>query len=444
MVPEPALPGWYSPEASGAPDREEPTPEDHHRQARRRRGVVNTITVRQRTARGTLLTLTLGHSAADLSSGALWALLPFLVAERHYSYAAVGAFALTASVASALFQPVVGAHGDRREAWLLLPAGLIVAGLGIAAVGFTTAYSATLIAVIVCSAGVAAYHPEGARWARHASGSRVTADMSVYSVGGGVGWALGPLVVAAVLAPLGLHGTALIAIIPFAAAAAVALVVRRLDGGTPHEQRGATSAVAPACEWRPFGGLLALFALSSGVTTGVLTFLPLYLLGERGASPAASNVMSSILLAAGACGTLLGGIAAAHRLGRRWVLIVPQLALVPAIAVLPSLSYAAMIPAVIVTGVAMNANMSVALVLGQEYMPSRMGLSTGLIVGLCGGAGGLIVAALGVLGDAAGLGPVLYVLAALPLAVAGIASLLPRPAAAPMGTIWSRRLEAGR
>ena len=403
---------------------------------------MSTVPVRRRTARGTLLTLTLGHSAADLSSGALWALLPFLVAERHYSYAAVGIFALTASVASALFQPLVGAHGDRREAWLLLPAGLVVAGLGIAAVGFTSAYAATLLAVAVCSAGVAAYHPEGARWARHASGSRVTADMSVYSVGGGVGWALGPLVVAAVLAPLGLHGTALIALVPFAAAASVALVIRRFHDDTPHDRRTASSAEAPACEWRPFGVLLALFALSSGVTTCLLTFVPLYLL-ERGASPSASNVMTSVLLAAGACGTLLGGVGA-HRLGRRWVLIVPQLFLVPAIAVLPSLSYAAMIPAVVVAGVAMNANMSVALVLSQEYMPSRMGLATGLLVGVCGGAGGLIVAGLGVLADVTGLAPVLYVVAALPLAVAALSALLPRPAAAPPGTVWSLRLEAER
>ncbi len=404
---------------------------------------MSTVPVRRRTARGTLLTLTLGHSAADLSSGALWALLPFLVAERHYSYAAVGIFALTASVASALFQPLVGAHGDRREAWLLLPAGLVVAGLGIAAVGFTSAYAATLLAVVVCSAGVASYHPEGARWARHAAGSRVTADMSVYSVGGGVGWALGPLVVAAVLAPLGLHGTALIAVIPFAAAAGVALVIRRFHDDTPHDHRTASSAEAPACEWRPFGVLLVLFAISSGVTTCLLTFVPLFLLDERGASPSASNVMTSVLLAAGACGTLLGGVGA-HRLGRRWVLIVPQLVLVPAIAVLPSLSYAAMVPAVVVAGVAMNANMSVALVLSQEYMPSRMGLATGLLVGLCGGAGGLIVAALGVLGDAAGLASVLYVVAALPLAVAALASLLPQPAAAPPGTVWSPRLDAGR
>ena len=399
------------------------------------------IPVRKNTARGTLLTLTLGHTAADLSSGALWALLPFLVAERHYSYAAAGVFALTASVASALFQPLVGAHGDRREAWLLLPAGLVVAGLGIAAVGFTTAYGATLVAVVVCSAGVAAYHPEGARWARHSSGAAVTTDMSIYSVGGGVGWALGPLVVAAVLAPLGLHGTALIALIPFATAVAVSVVVRRFDDASPHAHRTAPGAVAALNEWRPFGMLLGLFALSSAVTTGLLTFLPLFVLSERGASPSTSNVMTSILLGAGACGTLLGGMGA-HRLGRRWVLIVPQLVLVPAIAVLPSLSYAAMIPVVVVAGVAMNANMSVALVLGQEYLPARMGLSAGLIIGLSGGFGGLIIAALGVLGDAAGLAPVLYVLAALPLAVAALASLLPQPAAAPPGTVWSPRPEA--
>ena len=147
--------------------------------------------------------------------------------ERHYSYAAAGVFALTASVANALFQPLVGAHGDRSEAHWLLPGGLVLAGLGIGAIGYAASYPLTLLAVAVSSVGVAAYHPEGARWARHASSSRVTADMGVFSVGGGVGYALGPLVVAAVLAPLGLHGTPLIALIPIAAAVVVGAALRR-------------------------------------------------------------------------------------------------------------------------------------------------------------------------------------------------------------------------
>ena len=54
------------------------------------------------------------------------------------------------------------------------------------------------------------------------------------------------------------------------------------------------------------------------------------------------------------------------------------------------------------------------------------------------------VAALGILGDSAGPSSVLYLLAALPLAVAALAALLPRPIACPDGTIWSLRAGAER
>ena len=388
-------------------------------------------------SRPTLLALTLGHGCADLCNSALWALLPFLVVERHYSYAAVGVFALAGSIASAVMQPLAGAHGDRAEGRWLLPAGLVLAGLGIAAVGLTAWYPLTLLAAVVCSVGVAAYHPEGARWARHASGTRVTANMGVFSVGGGVGYALAPLVVAAVLAPLGLSGTVVLALIPFAAATAVVVAVRRFR---QEAQRSDRPIVRPtgASEWGPFACLVAMFCMGSGVFSGLFAFLPLFLIEARSTSPGTSNVMSSILLAAAAAGTVLGA-AAAQRIGRRIMLIVPQLLLVPAIAVLPSLSYAGMIPIVVFIGIAMNTNVPIVLVLAQEYLPSRMGLATGLTIGLCAGAGGLIVAGLGVLGDATSLAPVLYAVALMPLGVAAFAAFLPRPAAAPPGTVWSLR-----
>ncbi len=398
---------------------------------------------RRPASRATLLVLSLGHGAADLCSGALFALLPFLVVERHYSYAAAGVFALTASVANALFQPLVGAHGDRSEAHWLLPGGLVFAGLGIGAIGYAASYPLTLLAVAVSSVGVAAYHPEGARWARHASSSRVTADMGVFSVGGGVGYALGPLVVAAVLAPLGLHGTPLIALIPIAAAVIVGAALRRFRLKPMGEQPRHRQAGGLGSEWRAFACLAALFCVASGVAIGLLTFVPLFLVEARSASPAASNVMTSVLLAAAATGTLLGGIAA-QRFGRRFVLIAPQLVLAPAIALLPSLSYGAMIPLMIVIGVAVNANMSVVLVLAQEYLPAHMGLATGLTIGVCGGVGGLIVAALGLFGDSAGPSAVLYAMAALPLLVAVLAIRLPQPAAAPPGTVWGLPVKAAR
>ena len=183
-------------------------------------------------SRATLLALTLGHGCADLCSGALFALLPFLVVERNYSYAAAGVFALTTSLARRVSAPHRRPRG-RGEAHRLLPTGLVLTGLGMGAAGLVASYPLPLIAVAVCSAGAAGYDPEGARWARQASSSRVTADMSVFSVGGGVGYAVGPLVVAAVLAPLGLHGTLVIALIPIAAASAASSWPRSACSATP-------------------------------------------------------------------------------------------------------------------------------------------------------------------------------------------------------------------
>ena len=219
--------------------------------ARPRRQAIESFAVTPRPAsRPTLLALSLGHGSADFCASALSALIPFLVVERHYSYAAVGVFALVASIAPAVMQPLAGAHGDRGEARWLLPAGLVLAGLGVGAVGMTNRFPLTLLAAFLCMVGVAVYHPEGARWARRVSGSRVTANMGVFSVGGGVGYALGPLLVAAVLAPMGLRGTVVLAIVPFAAAAAVAMAVRRFHLRQQDEKQRPPLAATGRCEWR--------------------------------------------------------------------------------------------------------------------------------------------------------------------------------------------------
>jgi hypothetical protein len=75
------------------------------------------VTAMRPASRPTLFALSLGHGCADLCSGGLFGLLPFLVAERHYSLAAAGVFAFIASAASAVFQPLVGAQGDPSRCW---------------------------------------------------------------------------------------------------------------------------------------------------------------------------------------------------------------------------------------------------------------------------------------------------------------------------------------
>jgi MFS transporter, FSR family, fosmidomycin resistance protein len=389
-----------------------------------------------------LSVLILGHGCVDLAAGALFALLPFLVADRHYTLAAVGTFALVANVTNGACQPLFGARGDLREARWMLPLGLLLAGVGIGVAGLTTSFPATLAAVVVCMAGVAAYHPEGARLARGTTAGRVEAKMGLFSVGGGVGYMVGPLLAGAVLATFGLGGTVLIGVVPLVAAVGVVLVLRRVRLAGSGEADAPSRGPGRASEWRPFGLLFAMFCLSSSIATGLLVYLPVFLVQARGTRPSASVVMSSILMGAGALGMVLGGFVA-QRFSRRLVLLVPELVLVPAILLLPSLSYAVMIPVAALAGLAMEANFSLAIVMGQEYLPARMGLAAGLLNGFCTAIAGLVLYGLGLLGDAAGPAWALYALGSLPFGVALLALLLPRPAAAPAETRWSLRPGGG-
>jgi FSR family fosmidomycin resistance protein-like MFS transporter len=390
-----------------------------------------------------LFAFSFGHLCVDLSSGAISALIPFLVVERQYTYGAVGTFVLAASVAGGLMQPVFGHFGDRMGARWLMALGLVLAGLGIGAVGLLDSYAAVVAAVAVASIGVAAYHPEGARWARLSAGTHVVSGMSVFSVGGGVGYGLSPLLVTAVVAPLGLGGTPLLAVPPLVAAAGVAVVVRRLGARafTPAHARAATTVRHPE-EWWPFARLAVMYGFGSAIVSGIMAYVPLFLIDERGVGPGAANAVTTVFLISAAAGTLLGG-RVADRYGRRLVLVAPPFLLLPAIAVLPSLGYWAIMVVAVVLGVLVNSAVSTAIVLGQEYLPDRLGLAAGVIVGASVGMGGIGAALLGQLGDARGPAAVIYVTAALPIAVIALAASLPRPAALAAGSRWSLRRAVG-
>ena len=68
---------------------------------------------------------------------------------------------------------------------------------------------------------------------------------------------------------------------------------------------------------------------------------------------------------------------------------------------------------------------SFSVVMGQEYLPSRLGIASGVTLGFAIGVGGVAAALLGLLADAAGLETVMWTVALLPIAGLGLALLLP-------------------
>ena len=116
--------------------------------------------------------LSSGHLATDLAQGALPALLPFLKTEFDLTYTMASALVLAATISSSLIQPLFGLWSDVRGALWLLPAGVGLAGVGMALAAAAPSYPLTFMAVLAAGIGVAAYHPEGSKFASYASGTR--------------------------------------------------------------------------------------------------------------------------------------------------------------------------------------------------------------------------------------------------------------------------------
>src|SRR5687768_4235817 len=217
--------------------------------------------------------LSSGHLATDLAQGSLPALLPFLAVRFDLSYTMVGALVLAATISSSLIQPAFGLWSDARGALWLLPAGVALAGLGMAFAAVAPSYWLVLVGVLASGIGVAAYHPEGSKFASYVSGRRRASGMSLFSVGGNVGFAVGPLLASFFLITLGLglDGGVFLAVPGLAAAAVLASVTSYLGTFAPEGGPAAERALEPS---RPRGLalLLLVVGLRSVAHMGLFTF----------------------------------------------------------------------------------------------------------------------------------------------------------------------------
>ncbi|MEA2380865.1 MAG: transporter, family, fosmidomycin resistance protein [Solirubrobacteraceae bacterium] len=376
--------------------------------------------------RRAMAVLSLGHGCVDLCQGALPALLPFLIAAHHWSYGQASALVLGATVSSSIVQPLFGHLSDGRSLPWLLPGGVVLAAIGISLAGIAESYWLTFGVVVVSGLGVAAYHPEASRFANYVAGPRRATAMSLFSVGGNAGLALGPAIVTPLALAFGLSGTPLVAVLPLAVAVLIAFELRRLVGFRPAAPAAGvdtTEATEPD-EWRPFIRLTLAIAARSVVFFGLTTLVPLYFVGELHASEGTANTALTVMLASGAVGTLVGG-RLADRFSRRIVLRVSLGVLTPLLVVMLSGGVGVAIGALALIGAATIATFSVTVVMGQEYLPGRLGVASGVTLGLSIGVGGFAAAGLGALADATSLRTALEVVAVLPLPALALALSLP-------------------
>jgi FSR family fosmidomycin resistance protein-like MFS transporter len=210
-------------------------------------------------------------------------------------------------------------------------------------------------------------------------------------------------------------------------AVVLAVELPRLRGFMPH---AAARRSAGRDDWSGFARLSVFVVFRSMTFIGLVAFVPLYFVSVLHASAQTSSVALTVLLACGVLGTLVGG-SIADRYGRRLLLIwstgASAAAILAFVAVTPGAPLFVAFGGAAIIGFLLVASQAAFVVLGQEFLPNRMGIASGVTLGLAVSLGGVASPVLGAIGDAHGLVAVFTAIGALCAVTFGAALCVPNP-----------------
>ncbi len=373
-----------------------------------------------------LLVLSFGHLVTDIYQGALPALLPFLKARLSLSYALAGAILMAATFASSIMQPVFGYLSDQREKILLLPLGCLAAGVGLSLLSIPGRYAPVLLLVMLSGLGVAAYHPEGYKTAHYFTGKNLATGMSVFSVGGNLGFALGPLIAVALVTRLGFAALPLLAIFALLFLSLFWFQWTAISAAKPEPARAREAAAGGRTAYLPLTLTIATVVMRSWTQMGLMTYIPFYYIDFLKGDPLYAGKLVSTFLLGGAAGTILGSILA-DRFGHKPYLVFSLLASGLLIPFIMAVQGAMLFVVLAALGLTLISSFTVTIVMAQRLLPQNLGMASGLMVGFAIGVGGLGVTLLGIIADHFGIPLALKAIMLLPLIGLGLSWMIRYP-----------------
>jgi FSR family fosmidomycin resistance protein-like MFS transporter len=359
------------------------------------------------------------HGASDLYSG----ILPFVlfIDVTHSGVPAwwQGALAFIWYVTSSIAQPLVGAYSDRRGRWWFLPASVALTAVAVSVTPAATSVMALVPLLVLGGIGSAVMHPEAGRYSTLLGGSKRASAISIYQIGGQIGYGIGPLAAATLLGLGGAVGILAMAVPGLIAALAVATVLpafaRDADAHSPRRAEQ-TDAVHPPID--RVG--VALLVTSTGFRylagASFAFYLP-NLLTARGLSLTAVGAVVTAYLVAAAVGLYAGG-AGADRFGHARVAIAGLVLSVPPLLLALALHGPLTVIMLLLGSALLSVQNAPGVAMAQELMPRSLGTALGLMNGVAFGIGSLGVALVGVIVTRSGPDAALQFVAFTPLIAA--------------------------
>jgi len=365
--------------------------------------------------------VSVAHLLNDSLQAVITASYPVLQSALALSFTQLGFITFVLYFSSSVIQPFVGAIADARPTPLILPVGMLMAMLGMFGLGAAPAYWAVLVAVLMVGIASAMFHPEGARIAYMAAGSRRGLAQSIFQVGGNMGGALAPIMTAYIFYPFGQKGAYWFAIL-----AAIGIIIqsfvarwyskelRLMPILEPRKKKQmASTAENKAVKKSIFYVIILVFA-RSWFSASIGTYFVFFLMERFGLSIPNAQMYIFTYMAAGIIGTFIGG-PLSDRFGRRNIILLSLLGAVPFAIALPFSGLIAAYPLLFLLGLINHSSFSVTVVYVQEMVPGKVGMVSGLITGLAFGMGALGSMVLGIVIDLTSITTVIIACSFMPL-----------------------------
>jgi len=374
-----------------------------------------------------LVAISTSHMLNDTIQSLIPSIYPILKDSYALSFTEIGLITMTWQVTASILQPLIGLAIDRKPQPFSLAFGMGSTLLGLLLMAAATSFPALLVSVIFIGIGSSIFHPEASRVARMASGGQHGMAQSLFQVGGNIGSAIGPLLAAFIILPGGQPAVAWFALL---ALLAMILLTRVGFWTRAQGRRSTTIKTTKPVRHSPRRVALALSILALLVFSKFLymanlsSFYTFYLIETFGVSVRDAQLYLFIFLGAVAVGTIIGG-PIGDRIGRRTVIWISILGVLPFTLLLPFANLAGTVALSILIGLILSSAFPAIVVFAQELVPNKVGTVSGLFFGFAFGMGGLGAALLGYVADQTSIDFVYHLAAYLP-AIGLLAMFLPK------------------
>ncbi|WP_430251374.1 MFS transporter [Neorhizobium sp. DAR64860/K0K1] len=357
------------------------------------------------------------HMLNDIMQSMISAIYPMLKADYNLDFWQIGILTLAFQCTASLLQPVIGIITDKKPFPYSLPIGMGATFVGLFLLAGSHVYVMLVVAAALIGIGSAVFHPESSRVARLASGGRYGFAQATFQVGGNFGQAIGPLLAAFIIVPMGQGSVAWFSAIALLGIVILSWVARwykahmlankgRKKSLGIHSLPRRTVMVALV--------VLAILTFSKNIYMAAIgSYYTFFVIERFGVTVQSSQIMLFVFLGATALGTLIGG-PIGDRFGSKVVIWISILGVLPFTLAMPFANLPMTIVLSGIVGLLMASSFPAIIVMAQELVPGRVGMIAGIFFGLAFGMGGIAAAVLGIIADHRGISFVYSICAFLP------------------------------